>query len=84
MPLLMASTVSFQSDSLISRIDLIFLFVVAWKRERKVDGESLERALFLAPFYRGYHSASVYALVVASSHFPRFLEKTGLQNCFAR
>lgn len=42
MVLLMASTVPFHFFSFIARKDVIFPFVVAWKRARKVD-ESLER-----------------------------------------
>ena len=51
MLLLMELTVSFHSDSFMDRIDVIFPFVVAWKRARKVDSESLEAgAYILAPF----------------------------------
>ena len=45
MLLLMASTVSFHSDSFIAKIDVIFPFMVAWKRVRKVD-KSLDRGLY--------------------------------------
>ena len=76
MLLLMASTVSFHSDSFIARIDVIFPFVVAWKRVSKVDNGSLEAA-------RRDHSSSVHALVFATSRFPRLSENlSGLRNCF--
>ena len=39
------------SDSFVARIDVIFPFVVAWKRARKVDNESLEGAYISAPFF---------------------------------
>ena len=74
--LLMASTFSFHFDSFIARIDEIFLFVVAWERARKVDNESLWRGLCFAAFSRGYYSASVHAVVVTSSLFHHFSEKS--------
>ena len=43
------------SDSFMARIDVIFPFVVALKRARKVGNESLEGAYISAPFFRGYH-----------------------------
>ena len=68
------------SDSFMARIDVIFPFVVAWK----VDNESLEGADISAPFFRGYHSASVHAVVFATSRSPCFSENlSGLRHCFA-
>ena len=45
MLLLMASMVSFHSDSFIAKTDVIVPFMVAWKRVRKVD-KSLDRGLY--------------------------------------
>ena len=39
------------ADSFMARIDVIFPFVVAWKRVRKVDNDNLEGAYILAPFF---------------------------------
>ena len=70
------------SDSFVARINVIFPFVVAWKRARKVDNESLEGAYILALFFRGYHSASVDAVVFATYRFPCFSENlSGLPLC---
>ena len=55
-------------DSFIAKTHVIFPFLVAWKRARKVDYESLERGLNFGAFFRGYRS----------SYFPRFSEKSGL------
>ena len=73
MLLLMASTVFLHFDSFMVKTDIIFPFVVAWKRARKVDKESLGEILetktrlifsrtfscifFFFFFRRCYHSA---------------------------
>ena len=83
MLLLMASTVSFHSDSFIAKTDVIFPFMVAWKRVRKVD-KSLDRGLYFGALLAATIRLAYIPVLVASSHFARFSEKSGLQNCFAR
>ena len=84
MLLLMASTVSFHSDSFMARIDVSFPFVVAWKRARKVDNESLEVAYILAPFFAATIRLAYMQCSVRDTPLSSFLgEFSGLRNYFA-